>query len=307
MKAICRYIILSLCLSLLNLSALERIEYTFSHDLIDVVIPCHEKDFGTLTYVVEGIKSYIPHNRIFVVSRNKPIHQTIRITKVHNGQVIQTNEKLLEHVEFIDECLYPFTKDDIAFEILQDRVAAAHFIEHPKSRIGWIYQQFLKLYAPYVIPDISSNVLIVDADTIFMHRTVFQDELGAPLFNVGTEYIIGYFDCIQRLIPGLKKVFPSYSGICHHMLFQKTVLDDLFGMIEKIHEKAAWKAICHVIDHEDLYKSCFSEYELYFNFIFSRSMQPKLRILKWENVSMPVLHTMYNKGYDYVSCHSWMG
>ena len=42
-----------------------------------------------------------------------------------------------------------------------DAEKAREFLASPVTRIGWIYQQLLKLYAPFVIPGISSNVLVL--------------------------------------------------------------------------------------------------------------------------------------------------
>ena len=278
-------IVLCLIFSPFFISALDRTEYQLPNDLIDIVIPCHEKDQRTLEMVLLAIKTHIPHGRLIVVSR----------------------EKFTDNAEWFNEDLYPFSKMDVAREIFKDEGQALQYIKHPLSRIGWIYQQFLKLYAPYVISGISKNVLIVDADTIFFRRIDFLEDDGTPLYSVGSEYISVYFDCIARLIPGLKKVFPDYSGICHHMLFQKPVLDDLFAVVESIHRKPLWKAVCHVIDHKELFGSFFSEYELYFNFLFTRSMRPRLRFLRWENVPLRSYFGLDKERFDYVSCHEWLG
>ena len=100
---------------------------------------------------------------------------------------------------------------------------------------GWYYQQLLKLYALYAIPKISSNVLCLDSDTVFLNPVSFISEEGGSLFNPGYEYHKPYFEHIARFVPGLKKVYPKYSGISHHMLFQKPIMDDLFADVEKKH------------------------------------------------------------------------
>lgn len=262
----------------------EHRAYQFLHDPIDVVIVCHEKDLRTLGLAIEGIKKNIDFRDIFVVSK----------------------EPLTQEARWFDEAQFPFTKQTVAMEIFGNQEQAVAFLNHPKTRIGWIYQQLCKLYALFVIPDISSNVLVVDADTIFLRPVRFQDDVGAPLFNVGTEYHMPYFEHIARLIPGLKKVYPDKSGITHHMLFQRCIMEDLFATIRDIHDEEPWKALCHAIDHGALYGSALSEYELYFNFACMQTDQVRIRHLDWQNLSFSNYHRMSRLNADYVSCHAYM-
>lgn len=88
------------------------------------------------------------------------------------------------------------------------------------------------------------------------------------------------------------------------MLFQKAVLDDLFEQIETVHHIPVWQAIARSISKEEFEGASLSEYELYFNFIFSRTDQARFRFLKWTNIHSLEGTKEYRKnGYDYVSCH----
>ena len=49
------------------------------------------------------------------------------------------------------------------------------YVSKKEKRIGWYYQQLLKQYAPFVIPKISSNVLILEPDTIFLKQVTFMN------------------------------------------------------------------------------------------------------------------------------------
>jgi hypothetical protein len=250
--------------------------YPLSPDPIDVVIPCHPKDCKSLKLCIKAIRKYGINVRRIVVVSSKP---------------------LTEHAEWFDESNYPFDKADILAEIFQDGRTT-----HP--RIGWLYQQFLKLYAFLVIPDLSPNILILDADTIFLKVVQFMTMQGDPLFNVGKEHWEPYFSHAKRLLPDFYKVSPKLSGITHHMLFQKPILEDLFQQIENIHAVEPWKAIARCICPKDMELACFSEYELYFNFALLRTDQPQMRKLKWKNIKLLNEMKRYKKlGYDYVSCH----
>jgi len=278
------YVCMILLCASLRLIAFEKVTYTFTKDPIDVVIPCHKKDKETLDRVIDGVRRHIKHRSIILIAA----------------------EPFTDKALWCDEAMFPFTKEDISLFFFDSLEQAKSYMQHPQSRIGWIYQQLLKLYAPLVIPGISPNVLVVDADTIFMKSVTFQDEDGAPYFNTGTEYNLPYFMWMDKVIPGLKKVFSDKSGICHHMLLQRSVLEDLFRCIEEIHHEEPWKVFLRCMQHPQHCQSGMSEYELYFNYIFSRTDQAKIRPLRWANLHLGDLPSAYRQGLDYASCHAWM-
>ncbi len=277
---------ISLALALLPfLIICHPFEFTF--DPIDAVIPCHEKDLRTINLVIEGIKNNVKNiRRIIVVS----------------------NRRLTDQAEWFDERNFPFTKESIAYEIFKDEHKAQQFLNAPNTRIGWILQQFLKTYSMFAIPNLSPNMLIVDADTIFLRPVEFQDpETGAGLYNPAREHHPPYFAHNAKVLPGWKKVFPPHSGISHHMLFQRSAMEALFNDIQNAHNEEPWKVFCHMIDHNELYGSCMCiEYELYFNYIFARSDQVKIRPLKWDNIPLHKFDAYKNEGFDYLSCHTYM-
>ncbi len=261
--------------------------FEFTFDPIDAVIPCHSKDKRTIDLVVEGIRKNVKNiRRIIIVSASK----------------------LTDKAEWFDERNFPFTKETIAYEIFKNKEQAHNFINHPKTRIGWISQQFLKTYSIFVIPDISSNVLIVDADTIFLRPVEFQNpKTGAGLYNPGSEHTHAYFEHNAKVLPGWKKVFPQYSGISHHILFQRSVMKALFGEIEKAHQKEPWKVFCEVVNKNELFRSCMCvEYELYFNYVFSKTDLVKIRHFKWDNIPLHRFNALKNSGYHFLSCHTYL-
>ncbi|MEN9654611.1 MAG: hypothetical protein RL235_723 [Chlamydiota bacterium] len=262
--------------------------YEFSMEPIDVVVPCATKDKRTLDLCISALKKQAQGiRRIIVVSK----------------------EPLTDQAEWFDEALYPFSKEDIARVIFSDNGAEAKsFLESPKTRAGWILQQLLKLYAPYVIPDISSNVLIVDADVMLMEPVAFRTSVGEPYFNMGTEYHPPYFAHMARLLPGLRRVVQEHSGITHYMLFQRPVLTDLFAHLKMHHGVEPWIALCRSIDPEEVYGSCLSEYEIYFNFIQLRSDQAHLRRQKYIDVPDPraAIIQYEHQGYSYITSHLYL-
>lgn len=262
--------------------------YEFTDEPIDVIIPTTKKDLTILEECIKGIKiNGINVRRIIVISE----------------------ERYTNNAEWYEEVNFPFQKKDVALYLCGgDEKTADEFLNKKSSRVGWYYQQLLKFYAPFVIPGISSNVLILDSDTVFLRPTSFVSPFGAGLYNPGNEFYKAYFEHIELLFGGsVKKVFNQYSGISHHMLFQKTVLEDLFDTVEKSHKMPFWKAFCSCVNANHLNGSGASEYEIYFNFVFSKTDQVLVRELKWQNIKELNSINKYRKlGFDYVSCHSWM-
>jgi hypothetical protein len=275
------YQILALMLLVINVSHAKQ--YHFTNEPIDVVIPSVGKDLETLELCIQGIQENCAIRRVIVISA----------------------QRLTDKAEWFDENQFPFSKQEVALWLCSlDEKKAETFTTKPKSRLGWYYQQLLKLYSPFVIPDISSNVLVLDSDTIFLNPVSFVNEKGAGLYNPGKEYHEHYFVHGAKLLSGFKKLYPNVSGISHHMLIQRPVLKDLFNKVKKQHKIPFWQAFCKFVTFEH---SGASEYEIYFNFVFSRSKQVEIRHLLWRNIaSLENMQTFKEKGYHYVSCHAYM-
>lgn len=272
--------------------SLHSVIHSASKPFIDVVIPCTGKDVETLELCIDGIKKYCsPVRRIIVLS----------------------DQRYTDNAEWADETkLYPFTKETIAYEIFRGDAQAAHnYLKSPRNRISWFYQQFLKLYAPLVIPVVAEDVLIVDADVIFLNHVDFIDALGYRLYGSSAEYNPLYFDFNSKLVPGLKRTL-NLSGICHHTLMRRTVIKELFDIISKVHQNDVWRAMCRLIDgkklvtHFEEYLSPMAENELYPNFAHTHDPFFKIRHLRFINSNMLDKIPEYSKTYHFAAFHSWM-
>lgn len=264
-----------------------KVEFELTPEPLDVIIPTATKDIDTLELAIEGIRQNCPEvRRIMVISENR----------------------LTDEAEWIDEAIYPFSKEEVARALARGNPQETKRLLKPNSRCGWYYQQLLKLYAPFVIENISSNVLVVDADTIFLNRITFLNkEYGAWLNGTDREAHEPYVIHGARLIPNFKRVYQNISGVTHHMLFQRPILADLFKLVELTHQREFWKVFCYSVPRGNLYQSGASEYEIYLNYALSRTDQVKLRELNWKNINTREKISHYRKkGYDYVSIHSWM-
>ncbi len=265
---------------------LSKVHYHFANDPIDAVIVCHPKDQETLNYCIEGIRENCQQvRRIIVVS---PI-------------------QLTDKCEWFDEKNFPFTKEDVVLAIGRGDQATADKYFHKHWRPpGWYFQQLLKLYAPFIIPGISSNVLIVDADTVFLNPVKFLNHsLGGLFCFSDLTAKQRYLKFAERLVPGVKRIAPKAYGVCHHMLFQRPILEDLFKIVEKHYHTEFWNAFCSCVN---LYHDKgASEYQAYYTFALNRTKQVGVRKLKWTN-SAELSQRSYFKslGYHFVSFHDYM-
>lgn len=250
--------------------------------IIDVVIPAHEKDVDTLNHCIEGIRRNIDSvRRIIVISK----------------------EKYTDQAEWFDEALFPFSYKEIAGLV--------------KGAIGWHLQQLLKLYSPLAIPDISENILIVDSDTVFFRKVKFFSDNGLPLYNLSKDKNLEDSDFHQttyrhiiKILPEIAEKLPekfrNISGICHHMLFQKHIIEELFKRVENI--DGTGDPFYKIFLKNSKIMCGVAEYNLYFYFLVSLHPQEyQIRILNYKNTSdFSLWKYRLRSKYDYCSFHSYM-
>jgi hypothetical protein len=236
----------------------ERKTYVLTDAPIDVVIVSHPKDKDTLEYCIEGIRE-----------NGKNIRRIIVVSSI----------KLTEHAEWFDEKYFPFTIKQIAYAIgKDDKKKSEEFFNRTSRGPGWYFQQLLKLYSSFIIPGISPNVLVIDADTVFLNPTHFLNESFGGLFCVSYRPgKLAYFNHANRLLPGYERIYPEFYSVCHHMLFQRPILKEFFKTVEQYHKKPFWKAFCLAVDLKG--KKGASEYELYYNYALRNTDQVEIREL----------------------------
>ncbi len=250
--------------------------------VIDVVIPAHKKDLDTLIHCIDGIRKNVAAvRRIIVISK----------------------EKYTDKAEWFDESLFPFSYQEIASIVGGD--------------VGWHLQQLLKLYSPLVVPNISENVLVVDADTVFLRKVEFFSDAGLPLYNLSKDLNLESSDFHQITFKHIVKILPeigeklpqefkNISGICHHMLFQKHVIEELFAKVES--QDGTGDPFYKVFLKNRQRSFGVAEYNLYFYFLVSLHPQDyKIRILRYKNTAdFNLWKYRWRSKYDYCSFHSYM-
>jgi hypothetical protein len=235
--------------------------------LFDIVIPVGPNDSTIISKMIEHTKEFIiGYRNIYLVSFDPNIKFDGCIT--------------------IDENIFPFNKNTVASYLGNN------------NRNGWYLQQLIKLYAGFHIENILTNFLVIDSDTYFFKHTEFFKD-NVPLYNTGTEYHLPYFHHMNLLHPTLSKQ-TYFSGICHHMMFQTSILKELFMLVESYHNKPFYVCFLECVDKNQILGSGASEYEIYFNYLhINHENKFLIRQLKWKDSN-----SLINiNNYDYISYH----
>jgi len=210
---------------------------------LDIVIPVIETDLGVLPLCIEGLKKNINHpvKNIYLVSPNS---HAIKDFAAANGLVF------IEETSFFD-----YAPENINYIITEGPYLGL-------NRSGWIYQQLIKLSGK---AGTCRYYITIDADHILLQPHTFITKGGRFVFYMSTEYHMPYYKKIKQLLSFYP--FTMFSYVSHKMVFDKEELKKLQQAIEnKNGNKESWdKIILSKLDTDKV--SCFSEFELYGNFV----------------------------------------
>lgn len=246
----------------------------------DVLIPVHEKDFESLNLCLSGIKKNIVNlNKIFVVSNKNPNIDGIVYVSEEKYNLYINIEKIIDNFNNYNPSL--------------------------TYRSGWIYQQLLKLLSGKVISELSDSYLVVDSDTIFLNPISFNCEKF--YYCTANEYHIPYISTIKKIL-NIKTTI-GFSTICHHMFFNKKILNE---MVDDIGKKSCtdsfFDCILNSIDYNEI--SSLSEWDLYSNYmILNHPNICENRQLTWCDISyIPDEFSLkkLSETFDFISCHAYL-
>ena len=248
-----------------------KLLYHYIFMSFDIVIPVGPNDLSIISSTIRYTQANVlDYRHIYLVSKNE-----IKL----NGCIYVSEDQFPIQIETVKKM--------------------ADF----RNRAGWYYQQIIKLYAGRCIPDILENYVVIDSDVYFLKPTTFM-KYGAPLFATGTEYHPPYFEHMTRLHPQLKRMM-NVSGICHHMVFTKTYLEELFQLVEdqSSTSRPFWKIFLEELSRP-IPESGASEYEIYFNFMLQyHRLEMQIRNLSWTNCSSL---SQAQPHHAYVAIHHYM-
>ena len=248
---------------------------------IDVIIPAIEKDLEILPYTIEGNRRNVKH----------PISKIL---------IVSPSSERIERLCSEKGCSFVNEKSVINID-----PQSLHLIIRGLDRSNWYFQQFLKLSSDKISDE--ENILLVDADTVFIRPQIFGHS-GNIILNFSDEYHQPYFDHYKHLIKETVNCPVSFTS--HHMLCEKSRLMELRKKIEEINGCAWHEAILKNVDKNEV--SGCSEYEIYGQFVFLH-YRKKYSLEYWFNLSLPRnklqdldrLETLYKDNHKSISFHSW--
>lgn len=250
----------------------------------DIVIVAHHKDYEILDLCIKSIKKNISAQRIFVIG---------------------TKEIISDSFIFVPEQKFYCYINPLAMKEAWKCHNAGL-----ANRAFWIFQQLLKLGAHLIIPDLLENYLCIDADTIWLKPQTFIDDQGRSLCAISSTMCdcckdykshMPYAVTYRKLLDEEPVECSQFSFICHHMLFNKTLLGELLQKIESIHHKAWYNAIFDNCDYNQ--PSTFSEYEMYGNWLLKyHKSKIVTRSLHWKDINN-VLSVSQDSSLDFVAIH----
>jgi len=175
------------------------------------------------------------------------------------------------------------------------------------SKMGWFLQQLFKVYAGRVLN--LGDYVLLDGDCVWYQDVRFiadeQPSLTPPFkYNYATStQVHGAYLATSTRIAGVPIITgrnqKHRSGVVHHMVLVKEVLEDLFQVAEKLHNgMPLWKVMLaesalEMTCHSPKSNICadgstLSEYELYFNYAQAKFPQTvHIRPLLWTNGPRP--------------------
>lgn len=241
----------------------------------DIVIPIGPNDLNIISSTIQYTqKNVLDYRNIYLVSKN---------------------EMKLDGCIWVSEDQFP-----IQFEDVQKM---ADF----RDRVGWYFQQIIKFYAGRCISDLLENYLVLDSDVYILKPTAFI-KYNVPYFATGTEYNPSYFEHMARLHPELKRM-KNISGICHHMIFTKTYLEELFKLVEEYSSNRTtvlrpfWKIFLEELSRP-IPGVGASEYEIYFNFMIKyHRLNMHIRHLSWANCNSL---SQAQPHHSYIAVHHYL-
>ena len=246
-------------------------------ELFDIVVPVGPNDIEHIELQISHCrKNILGFRKIFIVTPFKDL-------KVDGCTVI-------------DESIYPFTMKDV-IEIRKVHAESTH------ERNGWYIQQLLKLYAPFVIPDLMDTFLVVDSDAFFLKPTTFIVN-GKCAYNPSREYNPPYFVHMAKMHPSLTRQYQQMSGVSHHMIFEKERVQGLMDLVQSYHNnRPFWRLF---LEFGTEYAGA-SEYEMYFNYMLKyHPTRIQIRPLRWANTRQYISSSQaqqQNIPLDYIAWH----
>lgn len=212
----------------------------------NIIIPAAYKDFEFLKKTIKYVSMNIKPQKIYLIIDTRLIKFLPKKVKCNAFVEVLDENSILENISF--DCV------------------KKTLVNHgsPAKRTGWFLQQFIKLgfaLSEYCDTD---YYLSWDADTLPLRNIEFFTSDGKPIFTKKKEHNQAYFDTLSKILK--LGEYADFSYIAEHMMFNKNVMTEMLGDIEKsaIDGDSWYEKIINATDSTNV--NSFSEFETYGNF-----------------------------------------
>jgi hypothetical protein len=241
---------------------------------LDIVIPVASKDLPVLPLCMDSVRNFINKDAEFYIIAND-----------------STLDSIDDEIFTVRESYFEFSVDDIK-----------NAIKH-KGQAGWYWQQIMQFYLWDVLPELGNNILFVNSDVIFLKPILIIDR-GLYVLNYHNNQHEPYAVFTKRLFPDFELNFGN--GTCHYMVYDKDIVLELRGEVEKKFNMPFWKAFCNAIDDSHINGS--SEFYLYFQYCLNRHPEKieTKKLLFVDKGDYWNWKEYQKQGYDYAAFHAYM-
>ena len=224
--------------------------------LLTMIIPTIAKDYSRVKRDYKAFFSFLPIKEIVYIGP-ADLEDVVRQDVADSG--------------YADRIRYLNENELISFaelkDVMKERICSEGYEIGDNSKLGWYYQQFLKMEYANICED--EYYLSWDSDTIPLRRIEFFGKGDKPYLDTKPEYNPGYFKTIKNLF-GLDKNQEN-SFIAEHMVFNVELMKEMMNEIEQLSCGGTkyYEKIFYSIDIDNM-KLGFSEFETYGTWVTDR-------------------------------------
>ena len=163
-----------------------------------------------------------------------------------------------DRVVFIDEKNFPLKFESVA-DVMLDTIAQigkyplkngkSPFESFMWSKLGWYFQQVVKVYAGDFLG--LENFVVLDSDLVFFKDIKLKnDSNGRYNYAYSSQWHASYRATMKLILDIGHTPGPYYSGICHHMVILKKVMDDMKNRVRSLHGIPMWQMMLNASARE---------------------------------------------------------
>ena len=220
--------------------------------MYNIIIPVIYRDYSFLGKTLKYVHRNLCPKKVFIIT-------DIRFKRFLPNTVLR------------DDCCVVVDENDLIDGLTINHVKDLFGnLGRDKMRVGWYYQQFIKMAFALSRYCDTDYYLSWDSDTIPLRKIDFFNENGNPFFTMKLEHHKPYFSAIERLL-GITNT-NNRSYIAENMLFNKDIMVELISRIQSnnLLKGTSWyEKIIYALEPETVSPMAFSEFETYGNYCFN--------------------------------------